>query len=349
MIKQGLISVVSVLVVSFACFFLLGELNYRAVALLLLLTVSVLATLYDIRPVLLASALSAIIWNYCFIPPRFTLDVGSTEDFLMFLSYFFIALVNGVLTAKIKHAERKARDREEKENTIRLYNTLLNSLSHELRTPISTIIGSIDLMKAYGSSLYGAHRQELLEEMEVATLRLNGQVGNLLDMSRLESGSLQLNLDWCDVTELVYLTLQKVGRHTGHQLIFQEVEGLPLFKVDAGLLEQVLYVLLDNAICYTPTGTSVFIRAGSSATALFITIEDQGPGFPEDKLEKVFEKFYRLPGSKTGGSGLGLSIAKGFVNAHGGEITLANNMGRGSVFTIALPCEMSYLNQLKNE
>lgn len=348
-VKQGIISVVSVLVVSFACFFLWGELNYQAVALLLLLTVSVLAMVYDIIPVLLASALSAIIWNYCFIPPRFTLDVGSTADLLMFLSYFFVALLNGVLTAKIKQAERKARDREEKEKTIRLYNTLLNSLSHELRTPISTIIGAIDLMKRDERDLFSAHQQELLEEIEIATLRLNGQVGNLLDMSRLESGNLWLNLDWCDITELIYLTVRKIDRRTSHQISYQETETLPLFKVDSGLLEQVLHVLLDNAVCYTPDGTSVFIQAEPSPTGLSITIKDQGPGFPADKVDKVFEKFYRLPGSKTGGSGLGLSIAKGFVNAHGGEITLVNNKDRGSLFKINLPCEVSYLNQLKNE
>ncbi|NTW32317.1 MAG: DUF4118 domain-containing protein, partial [Bacteroidetes bacterium] len=119
-----------IVAVSIACFFTADFIGYKVVALLLLVVVSLLAMVFDILPVLLAALLSALIWNFFFIPPLFTFHIADTEDALMFLMYFVIALVNAVLTFKIREAEKKARDKEEKENTIKLYNTLLNSLSH---------------------------------------------------------------------------------------------------------------------------------------------------------------------------------------------------------------------------
>ena len=122
----------------------------------------------------------------------------------MFLMYFVIALINAVLTYKIRQVERKIRDEKEKEKTIKLYNTLLNSLSHELRTPISTIIGAIDTIKDNGTKLTESNISDLYTEIEIAGFRLNRQVENLLSMSRLEAGILKPKLDWCDVNELVF-------------------------------------------------------------------------------------------------------------------------------------------------
>ena len=153
--------------------------SYKTVALVLLMTVSVIAILFEIFPVLLAAVLSAVIWNYFFIPPLFTFDIGNTEDLLMFLLYFVIALVNAVLTIKIREAEKKARDKEEKEKELKLYNTLLNSLSHELRTPIATILGSVDMLKESRDKLSVDNQNELLNEIGIAGNRLNRQVENI--------------------------------------------------------------------------------------------------------------------------------------------------------------------------
>ncbi len=144
---QHFISAVLVSIVSISCFFTVDLIGYRVVALILMVTVSLLAMMFDILPVMIAAILSALIWNFFFIPPLYTFHVSNAEDFLMFLMYFIIAMVNAVLTFKIREAELKARDKEEKENTIKIYNTLFNSLSHELRTPISTILGSVDTLK----------------------------------------------------------------------------------------------------------------------------------------------------------------------------------------------------------
>lgn len=182
---QCLISVGIIVLLATICFYFGGHLAYRTVALIMLLSVSILAMLMDILPVLLAALSSALIWNFFFIPPRFTFHIDKAEDVLMFSSYFVVALVNAVLTFKIKKEEEKSRDKEEKENALKLYNTLLNSLSHELRTPIATILGAVDTLKE-NENLAEKSKMELLTQIDIASIRLNGQVENLLNMSAIK-------------------------------------------------------------------------------------------------------------------------------------------------------------------
>ena len=346
---QYFLSALLVITVSLICFFFKGFIGYKIVALILLMAVSVVAMLFEILPVLLAAVLSAVIWNFFFIPPLYTFDIGNTEDALMFLLYFVIALVNAVLTFKIREAEKKARDKEEKEKELRLYNTLLNSLSHELRTPIAAILGSVDMLKESKDKLSAENQTELLNEIAIAGNRLDRQVGNILNMSRLESGMLKPKLDWTDMNELVNSVIQKLLPGNRDRLIFQNNESLPLFKLDSGLTEQILYNLLHNAILYTPANTIIEINVTHESENCVITVSDNGIGFPEKEIALVFDKFYRLPNTKTGGSGLGLSIAKGFTEAQNGTIQLENNNEGGAKFTIEIPAETSYLKNLKNE
>jgi two-component system sensor histidine kinase KdpD len=361
--SQYLFSILLVIAVAAAGSLVADIVGYRVVALMLLVTVSVLAIFCDIVPVLLSAVLSALVWDFFFIPPRYTLSVGNTEDTLMLLMYFIIALVNAVLTNRIKKIEKDVLQKEEKEKTIRLYNTLLNSLSHELRTPISTIIGASDNLLVNTDKLSDENRKELVGEISKASLRLNQQVENLLNMSRLESGFIQPKRDWCDVNELVYSVVNKLeGNLNNHLVKISVADDLPLFKLDFGLIEQVLYNILSNAVLYTPGGTNILVDAHSRdyilkgeggeetvASRLIIIITDQGKGFPEDEIGKVFDKFYRLQNSKRGGTGLGLSIAKGFTEAHNGTIRLQNCPGGGAEFCIEIPAETSYINALKNE
>lgn len=316
---------------------------------ILLMAVSILAMLFDIVPVLIASILSAIVWNFFFIPPIYTFHIDNTEDVLMFLLYFIIALVNAVLTSKIRREEKKARDKEEKENSIRLYNTLLNSLSHELRTPISTILGNVDAMKDNKGKLSSDKEDELLLEIDKAALRLNGQVDNLLNMSRLQSGMLKINPDWCDVNELIFSIIHKLDKDRKHTIVFEPINNLPLFKIDYILIEQVISNLLKNALIYTPEGTIITLSANIESNNLKISVSDSGKGFTEEESNHIFDQFYRLPESKVGGLGLGLSIVKGFIVAHKGRITLEKNEDGGPRFIIKIPAETSYLNNLKHE
>lgn len=329
---------------------LLSLLGYRVVAFMLLVGVSILAMFFDILPVLVAATLSALVWDFFFIPPRFTLTVGTPEDRLLLLMYFVIALINGVLTNKIRKMEKAMKERDEKEKSVRFYNILLNSLSHELRTPITTIIGSTDNLQSNGAKLSEGNKTELISEISVASIRLNQQVENLLNMSRLESGVFQIKKDWVDINDLVYKTLQRLDQNLSKYRVAVEIpEQLPLFKLDFGLMEQVIYNLLINVTQHTPEDTLITVQADCVRDRLVLTIADNGNGFPEGEIEKVFDKFYRLKGARTGGTGLGLSIVKGFIEAHGGTITLKNLPVQGSKFTIEILTEKGRPHKIKDE
>lgn len=181
--RQYIIAVLLVILVAAVFYLLSSYIGYRVVAFSLLVTVSLLAMFCDIIPVLVAAVLSALIWDFFFIPPRFTFSVGNTEDRLTLLMYLLVALVNAVLTFKIRKAEKIAKEREEREHTVKLYNTLLSSLSHELRTPIAAIIGATDNLQSDNSRLTPQNRNELINEISKASFRLNQQVENLLNMS----------------------------------------------------------------------------------------------------------------------------------------------------------------------
>jgi two-component system, OmpR family, sensor histidine kinase KdpD len=334
------VSIFLVCAVSGICFLFSSYIAPQVVAFILLLTLSLIAMLFDILPVLLSAVLSAMIWDFFFLLPRYNFRVGNTEDNILLSMYFMIALVNAVLTYKIRQMEKLARQKEEKVNALRLYDTLLNSLSHEFRTPIATIIGAADNLLEEPSRLSAADSKRLVWEISRASLRLNRQVENLMNTSRLESGFIRPKKDWCDITELVSTSI----RHLGEWLVCHTVkidirQGLPLVKLDYGLMEQVLTNLICNAALYTPEWSVIRIHADCPDEQLVIIVEDDGGGFPDAEIGKVFSKFYRPEHSRIGGSGLGLSIVKGFVEAHDGTIELKNGAAGGAVFTIKMPVE----------
>jgi two-component system, OmpR family, sensor histidine kinase KdpD len=324
--------------------------GYRVVAFMLLVTVSILAMFLDIVPVLVASFLSALIWDFFFIPPRFTLTVGTTEDRLLLVMYFIIALINAVLTRKIRQMEKETKAKDDKAKTVKFYDTLLNSLSHELRTPITTIIGCTDNLQSNSSQLSENDKADLLTEISIASIRLNQQVENLLNMSRLESGVFKIKKDWCDISDVIYKTLQRLEPNLQRYKVVVDIpEQLPLFKLDVGLMEQVLYNLILNVTQHTPEETVITIQANCIRDRLVVILADNGNGFPEKEIDKVFDKFYRLKGSAAGGTGLGLSIVKGFVEAHNGIVKLENLPLRGSKFTVEILTEKLHANKLKDE
>src|ERR1044071_4101242 len=166
---QYLSSFVVVLLISAICYSLSSFIGYKVVALILLVTVSLIAMFFDFFPVMLAAVLSALTWDYFFIPPKFTFHINDAEDALMLLMYFFIALVNAALTYKIRQIEKEANEKEGKENALKLYNTLLNSLSHELRTPISTIIAATDNLQTQNNKLSEDSKAEIINEISKAS------------------------------------------------------------------------------------------------------------------------------------------------------------------------------------
>lgn len=346
--RQYAIGILTVSVATVICSVLDNLIDYRNVALILLVAVSCLAMFLDILPVLLAATLSALVWDFFFIPPRLTLTIGETEDRVLLIMYFVIALVNGVLTFKIRQVEREVREKNERAKEVQFYNTLFNSLSHELRTPITTIIGATDNLMHQSSKITVTTRKELLSEVSIAALRLNQQVENLLNMSRLESGVFQIKKDWVDVNELVHKVIQNLEPQLEKFRTSIDIpENLPLFRLDFGIIEQVLYNLIYNAVIHTPENTTITVQALYLDEKLVLKVADNGRGFPAEEFENVFTKFYQPPGSK-GGTGLGLSIVKGFVEAHNGTIRLENLPVCGAMFTIEIETEVSNPYKIKD-
>jgi two-component system sensor histidine kinase KdpD len=221
----------------------------------------------------------------------------------------------------------------------KLYKTLFNSISHELRIPVATIMGASD------SLLTAQHPEEIRTELSLeifkASKRLNRLIENLLNMSRLESGRITLRLDWYDIHDLINNTLENLRDELKpFRLHIVIPEDMPLVKIDFGLMEQVLYNLIYNATQYAASSTNIRVKAFYDNGLLTIQVMDRGPGFPRKEISLIFNKFYRLEGSEAGGTGLGLSIAKGFVEAHAGTITVENRQNGGAKFTIKIPTEI---------
>jgi two-component system sensor histidine kinase KdpD len=348
--KQYLLGISFVVIATIFCYFLSPLVGYRIVSLIFLLTVSIIASFFDVWVVLATACLSALAWNFLFIPPRFTLHISNKEDIWMFFLYVVIAIINGVLTLKLRAIKKIARAKEERSNALKLYSTILNSLSHELRTPIATILVATDNLQAENINLSDQNKKILVSEIAKASLRLNRQVENLLNMSRLESGVIAPKKDWCDIHELIYGVINDIKVQPETRAINIIIaEHTPLCKLDIGLMEEIIQNLVLNAIVYTPDNTPINLRAEVLNNCFILKIEDEGSGFPASELEKVFDKFYRLKAAKTGGIGLGLSIVKGFVEAQNGTINLINKASGGALFTIEIPVETSYINNLKNE
>ncbi|MBX2915822.1 MAG: DUF4118 domain-containing protein [Cyclobacteriaceae bacterium] len=348
-VNQYLLSFGLVIATSIGCYFLSHVIGYQVVALILMVLVSVLAMLLDIYPVLAAAMLSAVIWNFFFIPPTYTLHIGTPEDALMFLMYFLIASINAVLTYKIREFEKRARDREEKEKTIKLYNTILNSLSHELRTPLATVIGAVDTIKS-SKELSEEIKDELIEEIDVAAIRLNQQVENLLNMGRIEAGVLKPKPDWCDLNEIINALVIKLKSEQGNRnLNFSQTESVPLFWIDRFMLEQILTNIIRNGLQHTPESTTILINIIPQREGFRVQIEDDGPGFQQHDLKRVFDKFFRADNAKTGGTGLGLSIVKGFVDALQGTVEVMNRPGGGARFQLYFPSKSNSFVYDENE
>ena len=482
---QYLITSLTIILMALIFFLLKDYIGYQVVSFALLFVVSILAFFFGRGPILLAATLSALIWDYFFIPPPYTLHVDRPEDMLMLIMFFIIALLNGVLTSRIKIQEMKTRVREERTNALyqltkelstatgvdevisiakndikkyfklrsrillrnesnqldfnsqddmeillsgndisvatwtfqhsakagkntdtlpsgnytfyplkgnqmnlgviaiqqlkvltqgeeqfweafisqisgklereylrnmarqaflltesdKLYKTLFNSISHELRIPVATIMGASDSLLSTQHPL--EVQNELSLEILKASKRLNRLIENLLNMSRLESGRITPLLDWCDIHDLINKVVENLKDELSpFSLHIVIPEDMPFVKIDFGLMEQVLYNLLYNATQYASGSANIRIKAFFDNGFLTLQVMDRGPGFQRNELPLIFNKFYRVEGTKAGGTGLGLSIAKGFVEAHKGTIVVENRQNGGAKFTIKIPTEI---------
>lgn len=483
--SKYLLSASIVFAVGAICYVFSSFLGYQTIALIFLFVVCLMPLILGPGPVLLAAVLSPLIWNFFFVPPRFTLIISRTEDVLTFIMFFIVAYVTGVLTTRIRQRERAVRQREERavalynlandlsqannfnevisvsvknltkifdceaviftvdgdsknvkqsdagesnnvsekelsvaqwiysngkkagrftdsltsaeyvyyplknqrgiygvaglkilnanfyhehetlidnfvnqiagamereflnqkanktlvlEESDKLYKTLFDSLSHELKTPIAAIMGSSNLLLNIKSENNAATREQLYNEIHTASLRLNRLVENLLDMARLESGKLVPNFNLYEVNDLINSALKEFEGEINKQEITVSVqEKMPLIKIDFGLMEQVIKNLLQNALIYTDEDSKIEVQAFFDEKFSYIMISDNGKGIPEKDIQNIFDKFYRVNSKIAGGTGLGLSISKGIVEALKGTISVENKTTGGLKFIIKLP------------
>ncbi|MFH0903513.1 MAG: ATP-binding protein, partial [Pseudomonadota bacterium] len=243
-----------------------------------------------------------------------------------------LALERARLAEEAKAAALRARTEE-------MRSSLLSAVSHDLRTPLAAITGAATTLRDGTATVSPGQRAELLDAICEEADRLERLVRNLLDMTQLESGALQVKREWVPIEEVVGSALARVeGRLAGRPIAIDLPPDLPLVSIDPVLLEQVLVNLLENARKYTPAGSQIDIRAHPGAGAVLVEVADRGPGIGAGDESRIFEKFFRGP--KTvgiPGAGLGLAICKGIVEAHGGTLTAASREGGGSLFRVTLP------------
>ncbi|HZF33706.1 MAG TPA: sensor histidine kinase KdpD [Candidatus Angelobacter sp.] len=227
--------------------------------------------------------------------------------------------------------------------TERLRSSLLTSVSHDLRTPLASIIGTITSLRSFGKLYDDRTRDEMLATAQDEGERLNRFVANLLDMTRLDSGAIELRREMIDLSDLVGSALQRCGKILIHHRVSVDLApDLPMFPLDFLLMEQVLVNLLDNAAKYAPAGSAIEVAGRREGAEVVIEVRDEGPGIPPSDLDRIFDKFYRVHSGdrQRAGTGLGLAICRGFVAAHGGTIAAANRSDRhGAVFTIRIPID----------
>jgi two-component system, OmpR family, sensor histidine kinase KdpD len=218
---------------------------------------------------------------------------------------------------------------------------LLTSISHDLKTPLASVLGAASTMRDLASGLNEAEKRDLLATVIDESERLNRFIANLLDMTKLESGAIVPNTARQDIGEIVGSVLRRAGKILAHHKVSLDLAAdMPMLELDAVLFEQVLFNILDNAAKYAPAGTTISIRSQRDKTSMTLQIIDEGDGIPPTELESVFDKFYRAQKGDhvRPGTGLGLAISRGFVEAMRGTITATNRSDRsGAVLTIRLP------------
>jgi two-component system sensor histidine kinase KdpD len=352
-----------------------GQINPTTAALALLLVVLFVAALWGSRPALVASVLGVLCFNFYFLPPVHTFTIDDPDDWVALATFLLTAVTAGQLSVRVKRraeeaeagrreierlyrelreAFERASQAEALKQSERLKSALLDAVSHDLRTPLTAIKASattlLDDMRAGASeaeALGREGRREMLEVIDEEADRLNRFVEGLVELARIEAGELHLRRRREPVGEIVAAALERAAPLVrGRRVEVTLPEGLPAAHVDARAVAEVVYTLLDNAAKYSPPGTPVRVSAEADASgAVSLAVEDEGIGVPAHLRERVFDKFFRAmrDGDSGGrgaptGTGMGLAIARGLVEAHGGQIRIEDGRnGRGCRVVVSLP------------
>lgn len=340
--------------------------NITTGALGLVLVVMLTAVRWGSGPALLNSVIGVLGFNYFFIPPIHTWTIADPENWIAFGAFLIVAVVVGQLSS---HARQKAEESETRRRQLqRLYEelqqtfeeaseaqslrrseklktALLDAVTHDLRTPLTSIKGAATtlLRNLEGGTLSPDVREELLTVIDEESDRLNRFVEEMMELAQIEAGNLKLRRAATSAGEIVNAALDRASQVlTPHPVEVSIPEKLPLLEVDAATVSSVVFELLENAARYSPAGKPIAVRARQSGPRwVEVAVEDEGCGIAPEDRERVFEKFFRAPHRANDGHGfgVGLAIARGIVEAHGGRIWAESRNGNGSVLRFTVPCQ----------
>jgi two-component system sensor histidine kinase KdpD len=327
-----LISIGLVFIMTLFGEFVKRKLEPTNIVMFYLLAVVIAAIRWGQGPAIVTSILSVLTFDFFLVPPYLTLSVADLQYIFTFIAFLVVGVVISTLASKTR--EQVIQRQKEK-----LQTALLNSISHDLRTPLSSVTGSLSALLDDDAGLDDATRKELLETAFTESDRLNQLVGNLLDMTRMEAGALQINRKACELRDVLGVTLEQLKENISARNIRIDIpKDFPEISVDFLFMMKVFFNIIDNALKYSPVDTPIDIKATAFKDKVRIEVKDRGIGIPQGDLKRVFEKFYRVERpQQIRGTGLGLSICKGIIEAHGGEITAENNPDRGTTFIITIP------------
>lgn len=311
------------------------------IAMVYLLAVVVIALRFSRGAAIAAAALCVAVFDFLFVPPAGTFTVDDAQYLLTFAIMLAVALVISRLVDDVRRQAKAQASAEVAAETERIRGTLLASISHDLRTPLSVIAGASSSLAERGERMSAEERAALAGSVYRQARDMSELVAKILQMTRLESGGMTLERDWSSLAEIAASVIDRLGEHlAAHRLVLEVPPDLPLLRVDATLIEQALGNLLENAARHTPAGTVVRLRAERQEAEVVVSVEDFGPGLPEADLEKVFAKFSRAGGeSSVSGVGLGLAICRAIVRLHGGRAWAEQMAGGFTAFRFSLPVE----------
>ena len=323
--------------------------------------VLVVALRWGMGLAMFAALLSGISYNFFFTEPRFTLRMYEASDGIAVGTFCLAALVVGELVSRqreqvveLRLTAARLEEARTAGDTERLRTALLSSISHDLRTPLSAVIGAASTLAAYGESMTVVDRGALVMSIRKESERLDRYIQNLLDMTRLGAGPLQLERDWVGVEEIVAAARERVRKMAPKQRIECEFEtDLPALYIHPALIEQALFNVLENAIRFSPVDAPVRVRVRRANERMLLEVVDRGPGISRENRERIFERFYSAAAERSvsdrdaetsteasaaPGSGLGLTIVRGMIGAHGGAVeALPGEGGVGTTIRISLP------------
>lgn len=289
----------------------------------------------------LTGVLCVASFDFLFVPPTGTFSVDDAQYLLTFAIMFGVALLISSLTDAARRRAREQAALELEAETERIRSALLASISHDLRTPLAVMAGASSTLAERADTLSPEERRALARGVFAQAREMSEHVSKVLQMTRLETGGVRVERDWVSIGEIAGVVLARLDeRLSRHRVLVEIPDDLPLVRVDAGLVEQAIANLLENAARHTPQETVVRLRAQARAKELLVSVEDYGGGLPPQDLERVFDKFHhgKVEGA-AGGIGLGLAICRAIVRLHGGRTWAENLSGGGTAFRFSLPID----------